>query len=186
MSESVYNVACARRTVHFYDPERQLPDGLLERSLEAAVRAPNHKLTNPWRFTVVGSETRSTLTDIAVDLKAQKPNFTPALEEKVRQKVGSSPELVVVSQVIDSDDFRRREDYAACACAIQNMCLVLWEEGVGSKWSSGGVTRDPRSYAALGIDPEVEEIIAFVWIGYPDKVPDPPRKPVEEVVRRVP
>lgn len=181
----MFRVATERRTVHFYD-SRPLPDGLLERALEAAIRAPNHKLTNPWRFTVVGDESRSQITEIAVDLKSSKPGFSPALEAKIRRKVGSSPELVVVSQVLDADPFRRREDYAACACAIQNLTLVLWAEGVGSKWSSGGVTSDPRTYELLGIEPESEEIIGFVWAGYPETVPDPPRRPLDEVVRRVP
>lgn len=182
---SVFDVATSRRTVHFYK-DLPIPEGLLERALEAAIRAPNHKLTNPWRFTVVGPQTRQQITEIAVSLKADKPGFNDAREKKVRRKVGNPAELVIVSQVIDEDPFRRREDYAACACAIQNMSLVLWDEGVSSKWGSGGVTRDPATYAAIGIDPDVEEIIAFVWIGYPETVPDPPREPLEKVVRQLP
>lgn len=182
---TVFDVATSRRTVHSFE-DRPIPDGALDRALKAAIRAPNHKLTNPWRFTIVGPEARERITDIAVALKADKPGFNETMEQKIRRKVGNPAELVVVSQVLDADEFRRREDYAACACAIQNISLVLWEEGISSKWGSGGVTRSAATYDVLGIDPELEEIIAFVWIGYPETVPDPPRTPLEDVIRRIP
>lgn len=60
-----------RRTVHRYRPE-PIADGAIERALEAAVRAPNHKLTNPWRFTRVGPENRRRLVDLGIELKGQK------------------------------------------------------------------------------------------------------------------
>ena len=171
-----------RRTIHLYE-DRPLPEGLLREALEACLRAPNHKLTNPWRFTRVGPETRAKLVDLGVELKGELSERT---EAKVRDKLGSSAELVVVSQVRVADDFRRREDFGAIACAIQNLSLALWSEGVGSKWSTGGLTRHERTYELLGIDPEAEEIVGFVWIGYPRTVPDPPRRALDEVYRELP
>lgn len=109
--------------------------------------------------------------------------ITPDYEQYLREKYEHPAELVVVSQVLDDDDFRRREDYAATACAIQNFCLSLWAEDIGSKWSTGSMTRDERTYEMLGIDPDDERIVAFVWAGVPADVPDPPRAPLEEVVR---
>ena len=174
-----------RRTAHFYE-DKPVAEAVLREALECATRAPNHKLTNPWRFTRVGPETRAKLVDLAVEVKEQKRPLAPGQEEKVRAKVGSSAELLVVRQVLDDDAFRRKEDYAACACALQNMMLALWSHGVSTKWSTGGATRAPETYEITGVDPEAEEIIGFLFIGYSDHQPETPRTPVEQVVDTLP
>lgn len=184
MSENlVLETIKSRRTIHDYrsDPVDQR---LIDEALECAIRAPNHKLTNPWRFTQIDGSLRDAIADIAVKVKNDKRPVTENQETAIRKKVTCSPELVVVSQKIDPDPFRRKEDYASCACAIQNFTLALWSEGVGSKWSSGAVTYAPETYALLEIDEGIEEIVAFLWIGYPALIPDPPREPVTAVFRR--
>ncbi len=178
-----------RRTVHRYSPE-PIPEGAVERALEAAVAAPNHKLTNPWRFTRVGPEGRQAIEDLYVELKSQDRDLSEADEQNYRNKVGNPPQLVVPSQVLVDDAFTRREDYAAVACAIENLMLSLRGEGVFSKWTTGSITRHPDTYELLGIDPDDEEIVGFVWIGYPREdhrdLAKPGRRPLEEVVRRLP
>ena len=172
-----------RRTVHDYT-RQPLPEGALERALECALRAPNHKLTNPWRFTRLGPKARQALTLLALDLKCPD-RANPKRVETIRAKFTNPPELVVVSQLRNPQDpLRQKEDYAAVACAIQNISLSLWSEGVGSKWSSGGVTRHERTRALAQI-PEEEEVVGFVWMGYPEKVPNPPRAPLSAVLKQV-
>lgn len=171
-----------RRTIHDYRPE-PIDDEAVDRALKCAIRAPNHKLTNPWRFTKVGPEVRDRLTDLGVELKRQKKDVDDEYEQYLRAKYGNPAHLVVVSQVLDDDPFRQKEDYAACATAIQNFCLSLWSEEIGSKWSTGSMSRHDSAYEMLDIDPEKEEIIAFVWVGVPAEIPDPPRTPLDEVVR---
>ena len=51
---------------------------------------------------------------------------------------------------------------------IQNLSLSLIADGVGSKWSTGKITNDFNTYQIAGIDPTVEEIIGFIWVGYGD------------------
>ena len=91
---------------------------------------------------------------------------------------------MVVTQVRTDDEFRSREDHAACSCAIQNMSLSLTADGVGSKWSTGGLTRDRASYDVLGIDQALEEIIGFIWVGLPAETPAVKRPTLDSVVRR--
>lgn len=174
-----------RRTVHRYR-RGALPEGALDRALEAAIMAPNHRLTWPWRFTLVSREARAPLADLAVEFKAKPAQpCTAELEAKVRAKVLDPEHLVVVSLVRADNPMVAREDYAAAACAIQNLSLSLTAEGIGSKWSTGGVTRAAGTYAILDIDPETEEIIGFVWVGLPDCEPKTPeRPPLETFVRR--
>ena len=183
---NTHQTLMTRRTIHDYKSD-PLPDGALERALQAATRAPNHKLTNPWRFTLMGPETRERITEIGVAEKRKKRGgLSEAAELSIRTKFSRPPELIAVSQVIDADPHRRREDYAAVSCAIQNIQLSLWSEGIGSKWSSGGVTNAPETYETLGIDPALEEIVGFVWVGFADVVPDPPRTSITQLTRKTP
>lgn len=181
---NTHEALMTRRTIHEFrsDP---LPEGAVARALEAALRAPNHKLTNPWRFTQVGPKARSSFVDIAAELKFG-PDFTAKQREGIGSKMESSPVFLAVSQVISADSGRRHEDFAAVACAIQNLSLSLWADGIGSKWSTTGAIRDARVYALLGIDPSLEEIVGVVFVGYAEVVPNPPRRPLEEVFRTVP
>lgn len=180
-----------RTTVHQYQPG-DVDLRVIERAIEAAICAPNHRMTEPWRFTLVGAAGREAIATINADLKAAKAGA--ALDEpslaKLRAKMLNPGALIVVSQTLTRDPAIEHEDYAAVACAAQNLMLSLHADGWGSKWSTGGVTTDPRTYATADIDPAVERIVGFIWIGRPadDKLPTKPtrRKTTSDVFRRVP
>ncbi len=184
----IQSILLQRRTVHDYERE-PLPDGALDRALRAALAAPNHRMTEPWRFVRVGPRTRERLCEIAVSLKTP-PGDAPRLElvEKTRKKMLNPAELLVVSRARAEDPVVEREDYAAIACAIQNLSLSLWAEGVGSKWSTGAVTTAADTYAALEIDATQQEIVGFVWAGIAAK--DAPkarrRRELSDVLRQLP
>ena len=176
-----------RRTVHSYrtDP---IPDEAVERALAAAVLAPNHRLTCPWRFTRVGRKTRATIVATALRLKT-RPDcpMTPEIEQKIRAKILDPAELIVVSLARCKDPGIAREDYASAACAIQNIMLSLHAEGIASKWTTGSVTTHEDTYECLGIDPGVEQIVGWVWAGIAVKTPPTPRRPeLGDLVRRLP
>ena len=119
----------------------------------------------------------------------RKPGLelTADIEAMIRDKILNPAELIVVSIVRCSDPAIAREDYASAACAIQNLCLSLFADGFGSKWSTGKVTTHPETYEHLGIDPDLDEIIAFVWAGIPaDDRKRPARPALSDVVRRLP
>jgi nitroreductase len=183
----VQELLVGRCTVHDYEP-RPLPAGALRRAFEAALAAPNHRLTEPWRFTVVGPVARERIIEIAIAIKAKGAPPRPELIETTRRKMGRSAELLVVSQVKHTDPETAREDYAAVACAIQNLCLSLWAEGVGSKWSTGGATTAAATYELLGLDSAIEEIVGFVWAGIPAQSATKAKRrlAVSDVVRSVP
>jgi len=176
-----------RRTVQRFTGE-PVPDDVLQRALAAAHQAPCHKLTWPWRFTLIGADTHEWMVQLASQLKAaKKKQCTPAeVQAGVRAKLGSAGQLVAVSQVLADDAFRREEDYAAVACAVQNLCVSLHADGYGSKWSTGGFTSHPSTYERLGIDAEAERIVGVVLVGRPKALPPtPPRPDVATLVRRV-
>jgi nitroreductase len=160
---------------------------VVNRALTVALAAPNHRMTEPWRFTVVGREAREPLVAISIELKGKKSGgkVDPSTANSVRDKMVNPAWLIVVSQVRNANPSVAREDYAAVACAIQNLMLSLHADGIGSKWSTGAVVSDPRSYQHLGIDSEREEIVGFVWVGLPAKPPiKVPRKLSLQAVTR--
>lgn len=187
----LYQALISRRTVHKYTSE-PVADEAIDRALEAARWAPNHKLTEPWRFVVVGPETRERLGAVADRLARKKAGGLPAdeLEAMVLKqvkKITRLPALVVVtSRRSPGDAFREQEDYAASVCALHNLVLSLWGDGLGAQWSTGGITRDEETYRVLGVDPEAESIIGFLKVGHPEVVPPSRRKDLAEVVVRLP
>ena len=182
----IHELIRERRTVHAYQPGRALPEGALERALEAAHWAPCHRFTYPWRFTLVGETTRARLAEIAVRVKGAKKTLSEEGQAKVRAKVTDPSALIVLRQVLHEDAAVREEDYASLACAAKNLMLALHAEGIGTKWSTGGLTRDAETYALLGLDREVERVVGFLWAGYAAKEPAPPaRPPWEDHVERV-
>lgn len=170
----------SRRTIHRFKPEGIEP-GLLEEILAAGLWAQNHRLTQPWRFTVVGPETHRALAGVYA---AFKPGANP---EAAAEKILSKPLLVGVSVTLAGDTQQRREDYAAACCAIQIIQLMAWSRGVGMQWSTSPFTRLPETYDLLHCDRGKEEVIGILFFGYPAETPAPPgRKPLPEVLRRVP
>ena len=154
-----------RRTIKEFTSD-PVPDDVLERALTAGLWAQNHKMTEPWRFVVLGPETQKALA-------GDDP------------KLLSRPRIVAVTTVLAADDFTRREDYAAVCCAIQNIQLAAWADGVGMQWSTGRVATRPATYPILGIDPANEEIAGLLFFGYPSAVPAArPRKPLADVLRK--
>lgn len=186
---SLQELICSRTTVQDFSSE-PLPTGVLSKGIEAALAAPNHRLTEPWRFVRVGPETRERFARVQARLKDK--GRTPSEETLVRarEKLLAPAELIVVVRVVSADSGVGREDYAAIACGIQNLSLSLWAEGVGTKWGTGAVTTDPETYQALGLEPERAEIVGFLSIGFPAgaKAPKKPsrRLGLEQVLSEVP
>jgi nitroreductase len=188
----LYDAIRNRRTIKDFRPD-PVPDAVLERALSAGLWAQNHRLTQPWRFVVLGPETQRALAEAGADAQLQSlpADIDAATRAKVQagavQKLMSKPRIVAASSLLSSDALQRREDYAATCCAIQNIQLAAWAEGLGMQWSTNKQTQQPQTYELLAIDPAAEEIVGFLYFGYPAVVPAPAqRKPLAEVMRRLP
>ncbi len=172
----------SRRTTHTFTTEK-VSAATIDRALHAANHAPCHKLTFPWRFTIAGPQSREQLSQLGVHIKAATRPLSEADAHKIREKILNASHLLVPSQVRCPDLEQAREDYAACACAIQNLMLSLTADQVASKWSTGMITRHADTYRILGINPALEEIIGFIWVGHGDLKQPICRPPIEAVVR---
>ncbi len=167
----------SRRTIYKFRDET-VSEAIITQALEAASCAPCHKHTHPWRFYSIGKNTRETLIPLITKLakiKSEKrgsSNVSKDIERAV-SKIKNAPVLfAITSKLSPNDPFREKEDYAATVCALHNMVLSFWANGVGSLWSTGSVTREPETYQKLGINKKEEEIIGFIRSGYPLAIPD--------------
>ena len=193
---SVMEAIQSRRTIFKFKPD-PVPKNILEDLLYAGIWAPNHHLTEPWRFTVIGEEVKLKLAERYGEIQIEKVTSNPeaakvATEETLAeiaergvQKFMSKPTIVAVSCIQEGSDQRQREDYATVCCSMLNIQLAGWEQGIGMQWSTGGITLEQGTYDLLGIDSETEYIIGFYYMGYPDEIPTPQRKPLGDVLRWV-
>lgn len=172
-----------RRTIDQYI-QTPVPEELVLEAIEVATWAPNHFVTEPWRFILPGEETIGRIVDLCAEtVTAQKG---PELGEHKRKTWRQKPGWLVVTCRYNDDKLREREDYAACSAAVQNFMLYLWKAGIGSKWTSGAITRDERLLTIVGADPATEFVVGVIWFGYPKITPSQARKPVDEVLTRLP
>jgi nitroreductase len=161
----------------------------IETLLEAAVLAPNHRLTNPWRFYVLGPEARHAYGLALGNRKAKKqtdPMAAAATRDAVAAEHRSLPAMLAVAVLNTDDPEIREEDYAAAMMAIQNISLTAVEMGLGVSMKTGAVMADPAARAAVGL-PENQRIIAILNVGTPAEVPQAKkREPASSVTSWVP
>lgn len=172
-----------RRTINLY-LQTPVPGELVREAIEAATWAPNHHVTEPWHFYLLGPETVEQCLDLCCEIVTAKKG--PEAGEFKREQWSEKPGWLVVTCRRSDDDLLQREDYAACAAAIQNLMLYLWKGGIGSKWTTGDITRDSRFFDIVGIDESKEFIVGLMWYGYPKVTPSQKRKNLDAVLSELP
>ena len=150
-------LAAARRTHKAFGAEPVARDVLLE-LFELARLAPNHHLTQPWRFRVVGPESLARLKEAGGASEAQK--------------LDRAPTLVVASARLGGELVQDEEDVCATAAAITLVLLGATERGLASYWRTPGVLRTKRGREAVGV-PEGERVLGLIHLGPVEREPAP-------------
>jgi nitroreductase len=144
--------AIRTRRTHKAFKSEPIPRETLEELFELARWAPNHNLTNPWRFRVIGPH--------AMDrLKA-------AAGSEAAPKLDRAPTLVVCSCVRSGDDVRREEDLLATACAAYIVLLAAHDRGLAGYWRTPAVLRTPEGRAAVRLGDD-ERFVSLIHLGKP-------------------
>src|SRR3954449_2696394 len=162
----------SRRTHKVYGSEPVARETLLE-LFDLARWAPNHHLTNPWRFRVVGPQARAAL--------------KRAAGEEAAAKLDRAPTLVAVSAVWTGEDpVADEEDLLAGGVAAYIVLLAAHARGLVGYWRTPGVRRTPEGRAAAGLEDD-EHFIALLHLGHPRQDKEPPeRAPAGEYVTFLP
>ncbi len=172
-----------RRTIDQY-LHTKVPERLVLEAIETAIWAPNHHVTEPWHFYLLGPKTIERCLDLNEQLVTAKRG--PEVGAFKRRAWSEKPGWLVVTCRTSDDALRQQEDYGACCAAVQNFALYLWKAGVGTKWTTGDITRDARFAEILGIDFAEEFVVGLVWYGYPKLTPTQQRKGLDDVLDRLP
>jgi nitroreductase len=156
-----------RRTIKAFAPD-PVPADVLDELFELARWAPNHHLTNPWRFRVLGPQALDALK------RAAGPEHAAKLER--------APTLVAVTAACAEDPRTAEEDLCATACAAYAILLAAHARGLAGYWRTPEVLRTPEGRAALGIGSQ-EHFVALLYLGSPrqEKEPPPRADPAEVV-----
>ena len=176
-------LVATRRTVNNYLPEKVGEETVIE-ALRLSLWAPNHKLTFPWAYTLIGPRARASLSDLAVELKGAKAPLSDIKAKAIRETVLNPSHLVALG-IRKSNEFQEHEDYATLACSVQIAAMFLWKHGIASKWSTGGWTLHERTYQILGVDPAKVSLEGVLMIGKAQHMPPATeRPPLSQVIDR--
>jgi len=155
----------SRRTHKAFGPE-PLPRGQVEELLELARWAPNHNLTAPWRFRVVGPASLGRLK------RAAGPEGAAKLDR--------APTLIVVSCVLAGDPVQDEEDLHATAVASYIVLLAAHARGLAGYWRTPGVLRGEEGRRAVGLG-EGERFVGLLHLGPPRQEREAPARPPIEL-----
>src|SRR5919204_1739475 len=156
-----------RRTHKAYRPEPVDPE-LLQEILELARWAPNHNLTNPWRFRVIGPRALERLKEAAGPESASK--------------LDRAPTLVVCSCALTGDPVQNEEDLHATACAAYIVLLGAHARGLAGYWRTPAVLRTDAGRRAVGLA-DNEDFIGLLHPGWAKQEAEAPdREPPDHYV----
>jgi nitroreductase len=156
-----------RRTHKAYRPQ-PVERAILDELFDLARWAPNHHLTNPWRFRVIGAQALERL--------------KLAAGPEAGAKLDRAPTLVVCSCALTGDPLQDEEDLHAAACAVFILLLAAHARGLVGYWRTPDVLRTAEGRGAVGLARD-ERFVALVHLGHPVQEKAPPeRDPAAAVV----
>jgi nitroreductase len=150
-----------RRTHKAFGPE-PLPREQIDELLELASWAPNHNLTVPWRFRVIGPQALRRLKEVAGPEGAAK--------------LDRAPTLIVVSCVLSGDPVEEEEDLHATAVSSYIVLLAAHARGLAGYWRTPGILRGAEGRAAVGL-PDGERFVGLLHLGHSRQEKPPPERP---------
>jgi nitroreductase len=179
---SVYD-AIYRRRMAWQFKDEPVRKSAIEQMLDAAVWAPNHRMTEPWRFFVLekGSQLRQKAAELAHDFILERTG-NPERSEAGRNKVLQPAYIIYVFCVPGENEEVTQENYAAVCCAAHNISLAGAAEGLAVTWETGGATKHPMLKEILGAEANWT-LVTMLLIGVPAETPTSRRTPVSSFVR---
>lgn len=162
----------ARQGVVKFRPECP-PRELVEQLLDAAVQAPNHHLSQPWRFCVMTGKAREDLGEVLAGRlrekiaagRASAPSPESALDTERKKPLRAPVVIMVARRGTDHPKAMQVEDLASVAAAAQNIILAAPAVGLGAYWRTGDAAYDPVVKEHFGLKPD-DDIVGFLYVGY--------------------
>ncbi len=164
----------------------RIDDNIIWQILENANWAPNHGLTQPWRYKVFTDSGLEKLAYFQADLyKKSTPEekFKPEKHERMKTNLLKSSHVVVICMERQkSEQILEIEEIEAVACSVQNMVLTAAAYQICSFWGSGGVTYTEELKEFLGLGKK-DKCLGYLYLGYSDNPTTKSRRsPIQDKV----
>ena len=189
-SELINELIRTRRSVFTqqFEPGKTIPDDIIWQALENANWAPNHKFTEPWRFTVFTGQGLQKLAEQQAEIYKNYAGakFKQNKYEQMLVTPQQCSHVIAIGCKRHADQLPEMEEVAAVACAVQNIYLTISAyDNIGGYWSTGGITFIEEAKPLFGLGPD-DILMGFFYLGYV-KVPSVlgKRNPVQEKVNWV-
>ena len=171
-----------RRSIRHYDPEKKVTKGQVETLIKAASLAPSWKNTQTSRYiAVVNTEKKQEIADTCVMGFAGNQRI-----------IGQAPVLIVETTVNERSGYERDGSFSTskgthwqsydAGLAGEAFCLAAWEKGLGTVIM--GIFEEAKVKEALQI-PETESVSALIALGYPEEVPEAPKRKETELLLKI-
>lgn len=160
-----------RRSIGLVE-DREVPEDVIEKLLDAAIWAPNHRKTEPWKFRVFTGQARVKLGNEMARIMEKKTKELAKEEAKKKiEKVRVGPlraPVIITLAVSPSGKVPEIEEVTACGCAIQNLLLAATSMGLATYVRTGEIAFEKELNKYLQLE-EKDHILGFIYVGYPKK-----------------
>ena len=168
-----------------YIPGKKVPDEIIWQILENANCAPNHKQTEPWRFTVFTGDGLKYFGDLQQRLYKEYagPDFNPGRYDKLLEYPLLSSHVIAIGMKRNEKNILPEiEEVQAVACSMENMFLTVTAYELGCYFSSAGITYIEAAKPFFNLA-SADRLLGFFYIGYPAKpLAESKRLPIQEKV----
>jgi nitroreductase len=179
--EELETLISARRSNLLIDATREVNPAIVDRIINAAQWAPNHKRTWPLRLAVISGDSRRTLGDTVADAMAIHGDDEMKVT-KTRGKFMRSPIVIVVATAEGASTNETEENKYAVAAGVQNMLLMTESFGLAALWGSPAKGVNDAITTLCSMEP-TDHVMGIVYLGWPTQSVSAPLRPDVKVTR---
>jgi nitroreductase len=176
-----------RRSVRNYQ-DNPVSIEIIQKIINESTLAPNAGNEQQWKFIIINDKEKlkkisdeskkNILARIAVNPDDYAKKYQGMLKNESYNVFYNAPCLVMILGISNLKNL-----YVDCALAASYFMMAATSRGLGTCWVNLGTEiHDPEMKNELGI-PDNCTIVAPIILGYPEKIPSPPKRKVPEILK---
>lgn len=179
--DELETLIAGRRSSMLIDAAREIDPAVLDRVVNAAQWAPNHRRTWPLRVAVISGDSRKTLGDSIADAMTAQGDEAMKVT-KTRGKFMRAPVVIVIAAGIGQSDNETEENKYAVAAGIQNMLLMAESFRLAALWGSPAKGANDAITNLCSMD-ATDHVMGIIYLGWPTQSVAAPDRPNIAVTR---
>lgn len=179
--EELEGLITARRSSLLIDATREIDPLVVDRIVNAAQWAPNHKRTWPLRIVVISGDSRRALGDTIAEAMAAHGDDDMKVM-KTRGKFMRSPIVIVVAAAVGATTSETEENKYAVAAGVQNMLLMAESFGLAALWGSPAKGANTAITTLCSME-STDHVMGIIYLGWPTQSVAAPLRPNINITR---